>query len=101
MEIRDARILILGGSGLVGMAIARELLPLGPRALVICALTEREAREGVQALLPAAGDAVELVPEWGNLFAPRAIKDRARDDVLDDAQVRGALLEDLYGPLSQ
>ncbi|HEU4452886.1 MAG TPA: hypothetical protein VFR81_07490 [Longimicrobium sp.] len=101
MDIRDSRILILGGSGLVGMAIARELLRHRPASLVITALTERESTEAVDVLRAEAEHPVELAAEWGNLFAPKAIKDRGRGEVLDDAEVRGALLEDLYGALSQ
>jgi NAD(P)-dependent dehydrogenase (short-subunit alcohol dehydrogenase family) len=100
VDVRDSRIVILGGSGLVGMAIARELLPLKPALLVISALTEREAREGVEELAPLA-DGTELVPEWGNLFVPAWLKTAGRDTLLDDPEARGAMLDDLYGPLGE
>ncbi|HEX2211294.1 MAG TPA: hypothetical protein VHG93_26655 [Longimicrobium sp.] len=90
--------MILGGSGLVGMAIAREVLKLKPARLVITALTEAEVLEGVEALRPLAGDTV-LDSEWGNLFTPAAIKHAGRDHVLDDAGARGAMLDALFGPL--
>ena len=83
------------------MAIARDLLRLEPAAVVITALTEREARDAVEELAPLAGERVRLSAEWGNLFAPKAIKDRGRDALLDDAQVRGAMLDELFGPLNR
>ncbi len=46
MEIRDTRVLILGGSGLVGMAIARRMLRHQPARLTITALTKKETEEG-------------------------------------------------------
>lgn len=98
MDIRDSRVVILGGSGLVGMAIARELLPMKPALLVISALTRREAEEGAEELRPIAGETA-LVAEWGNLFAPLAFKDAGRDQLLDDPAARGAVLDELFGPL--
>ena len=98
MDIQGSRVMILGGSGLVGMAIAREVLTLRPARLVITALTEAEVLEGVEALRPLAGDTV-LDSEWGNLFTPAAIKHAGRDHVLDDAGARGAMLDALFGPL--
>jgi NAD(P)-dependent dehydrogenase (short-subunit alcohol dehydrogenase family) len=100
MDIQGSRVLILGGSGLVGLAIAREILPLEPAQVVIAALTEAEVREGIDALRPIAGNA-ELVAEWGNLFTPSALKHASRDTVLDDAQSRGAMLDALFGPLGE
>lgn len=99
MDIRDTRILILGGSGLVGMAIARELLPMRPSLLVISALTRREAEEGAEELRRDAPEGVEIVAEWGNLFVPLALKDAGRDRLLDDPAARAAMLDDLFGPL--
>ena len=50
MDIRGKNILMLGGSGLVGIAIARKLLPLRPARLAIAALRQDEAEEGVDTL---------------------------------------------------
>ncbi|HEU0014050.1 MAG TPA: hypothetical protein VFQ45_10225, partial [Longimicrobium sp.] len=49
-------------------------------------------------LRPIAGGA-ELVAEWGNLFVPAALKHAGRDHLLDDPAARGAMLDDLFGPL--
>ncbi|HEX5724078.1 MAG TPA: hypothetical protein VFX98_01360 [Longimicrobiaceae bacterium] len=100
MEIRGSRVLVLGGSGLVGMAIVRELLPLEPAVVVVSALTEREAAEAVEELAPLAGDRIRLVPAWGNLFAPAELKDHRRDALLDEPASRAALLDGLFGALS-
>ena len=100
MEIHGSRVLILGGSGLVGLAIARQVLALGPARLVITALTEGEVEEGLEALRPAAGG-TELLGEWGNLFTPAALRAASREQVLDDAESRGAMLDALFGPLSE
>ncbi|HEX8358798.1 MAG TPA: hypothetical protein VF613_01670 [Longimicrobium sp.] len=98
MDIKGSRILILGGSGLVGLAVARELFPHRPAMLVIAALSEGEAREGVEVLRADAGG-TELLAEWGNLFVPTALKDAPRDALVNDPAARGQVLDGLYGPL--
>ena len=98
MEIQGSRILILGGSGLVGMAIARKLMPLRPHSLVLSALTRGEVEEAVEELAEEAREhGVALLPEWGDVFLPRALKDRRRGDLLEDEETRASLLDDLYG----
>lgn len=102
MEIRAKKILILGGSGLVGMAVARELMQHAPATVAICGLTRDEAETAVADLLrdpQTHGVAVE--PEWGDLFLPEPLKDRRREDVLADRAGRAMLLDDLYGELNE
>ena len=89
--------MILGGSGLVGLAIARALLPLRPAQLVLSALTEREANDALAELQPHVRDGVELVGEWGNLFVPRALSGASRDQLLDVRENRATLVDDLFG----
>ena len=48
MDISGRRVLMLGGAGLVGRAIARQMLPFKPARLIVAALREDEAREGVE-----------------------------------------------------
>jgi hypothetical protein len=100
MEIRGARVLILGGSGLVGMAIAREMLPLRPALVVISGLTRAEVDEALDELREAADAAgVALTGEWGDIFVAESLKDRRRSDSLGEADARRLLLDDLFGPL--
>lgn len=97
MEIRGSRVVILGGTGLVGMSIARELLSHRPARIVVSGLTRGEADEALAELRgEAEGNGVEIVPAWGDLFVPLAIKDRSRPDILSDPDARALLLDDLY-----
>ncbi|MEW5927758.1 MAG: short-chain dehydrogenase [Gemmatimonadota bacterium] len=102
MEIRGSRILLLGGSGLVGTALARQLLPLKPALVVISGLTREEAEGGVAELArePDA-EGVEIVPEWGDIFLPAELKDIRRRDIVEDPRARAQILDDLLGPLSE
>lgn len=98
MEIEGRRILILGGSGLVGLAVARRLLSRGPRTIVIAALREDEARDGVDALAADAGE-VELIPEWGDVFLRAEHAAEGRGSILGDAKRTAELLDDIFGAL--
>ena len=100
MDINGRSVLILGGSGLVGMAVARELLAHQPASIALSALRQDEAEAAATELRAEAG-AVRVDADWGDLFAPEALKDRSRADVLADDAARGLLLDDLLGELSE
>jgi NAD(P)-dependent dehydrogenase (short-subunit alcohol dehydrogenase family) len=102
MDIRGKNILLLGGSGLVGLAIARELLPHSPARVVIAALRRDEAVDGVGELQghPDAGG-VEIVPEWGDIFLRPKRKDESRRAMLRTDDGRAEILDDLFGDLHE
>ena len=102
MDITGKSVLILGGSGLVGMAVAREILARNPAALTVCGLTRQEA-EAATAELEAEGSVPggsRLHSEWGDVFLPASMKDIGRRAVLDDVGLRARLVDDLYGELN-
>jgi len=72
MELRDRTAMILGGSGLVGHAVARRLLAAAPRRIVLVALFEEEVKATAEALEPYRGRAAIEV-EWGNVFVSAAL----------------------------
>ena len=101
MELSDRTVLVLGGAGLVGAAVARRMLPLGPSRMVLGSLRREEAEEAVADLAgEAAAAGVALEAAWGDLFVPAALKDRPRAEILADAEARRALVDDLYGELT-
>jgi NAD(P)-dependent dehydrogenase (short-subunit alcohol dehydrogenase family) len=101
MELQGRTILILGGAGLVGEAVARALLDHEPARIVVAGLTRDEAEESVAELrAESEGSATAIDPYWGDLFVPEAMKDRPRGEVLKDAESRTLLVDDLYGELT-
>jgi len=91
--------MILGGSGLVGQAVARRVLAQGPVRLVLVALTEDELRQAARALEPHRGDSrIEL--EWGNVFLPASVSRLERAAILADPEHRALLLQDVFGELT-
>ena len=99
MELRNATVVLLGGSGLVGHAVARRVLEKGPRRLVLVALFEEEARAAARALEPYRGSAAIEV-EWGNVFLPAAVARLERTALLADPAHRALVLDDLLGDLT-
>jgi hypothetical protein len=101
MEIRDTRVLILGGSGLVGMAIARRMLRHRPARLTITALTENETEEGFAELTELAAGGTEIARNWGDLMVATEFKDEPRHELVESPEKRRVLLDDIYGPLGR
>ncbi len=99
MELSGATVMILGGSGLVGHAVARRLLDRRPKSIVVVALTERETSEASAALRPIAGPTA-IATEFGNVYLPAALARADRATLTDDAATRRLLLEDVYGDLT-
>lgn len=94
MEIRDHTVLILGGSGLVGMAVARRLLDYKPSRIVLVALTADELRRA-KAELDEISGSTEIVAEWGNVFLPETVARLTRAEMLASKQHRRAVINDL------
>jgi NAD(P)-dependent dehydrogenase (short-subunit alcohol dehydrogenase family) len=99
MALRDETIMILGGSGLVGHAMARRLLEYGPRTLVLVALTEREVKDAAAALAPYQGDTVVLT-EFGDVYLPDELAQLPRGEVTEHDARRRLLLDHIYGDLT-
>jgi NAD(P)-dependent dehydrogenase (short-subunit alcohol dehydrogenase family) len=100
LDIRQKTVLILGGYGLVGQAVARRLVRERPRRMVLLSLRREEAEEAVAALAPEAGG-VALEPAWGDVFVFTDVKDRPRREAFADAAFRARLIDSLLDPLSE
>jgi len=99
MDIRGKSVLILGGYGLVGQAVARRLLQEQPREMTLLSLHRHEAEEATESLQSEAlGTALQAA--WGDVFAFTDVKDRPRREVFDDHALRRRLIESLIEPLS-
>jgi NAD(P)-dependent dehydrogenase (short-subunit alcohol dehydrogenase family) len=99
MDIQGKTALLLGGSGLVGLAVARALVPHRPGKIILTALTRGEVEPAVEEFR-AEAEGIEVAGEWGDMFWPESLKDRPRGDVMGDAEARSLLLDDLYGELT-
>lgn len=101
MEVKNRRILVLGGAGLVGMAVCRRLLVQRPAVLFVGSLDEASARDAVETLQSEFPDSESRIePVWGNLFVRAEYKDVDPRDLARDRTARKTLLRDLYDEMS-
>ena len=101
MDLRLRTVLILGGWGLVGSAIARALVRRGPRAIVVHSLRRNEAEEAVAALEAGHPEVpTRFLPAWGDIFVRAELKDRPRGELLRDRETRRVIIDDTMDELS-
>jgi hypothetical protein len=67
LNVENRKILVLGGGGMVGMAMSRELLERRPKEIQIHSLTMAESEDACRELAPLAGSAI-LTPSAGDIF---------------------------------
>lgn len=92
--------LILGGAGLVGLQVCRQVAStLQPKRIVVASLLERESREACESLEREFGPGISFVPAWGNLFVPTDLADLPRSEIIGDKAKRMQLMEWLYGDI--
>ncbi|MBT3218624.1 MAG: hypothetical protein HN348_05985 [Proteobacteria bacterium] len=94
--------LILGGAGLVGLQVCRQIAnQLSPKRVVLASLLKDQAVEACQVLEDEFGDTIAFVPTWGNLFVPTEMADLHRSEVLANKGLRRKLLRWLYGDFDE
>ena len=105
MEIEGKTVLVLGGAGLVGRAVCRQLMETRPSRLVIAARRRERAEQAVLHLRKDFPDAqFRLVPVWGDVFLRAAWQSEgltSRAAVIDDEQKRRQFIADILDPLNE
>lgn len=102
MDIKNKRVLVLGGFGLVGQAVIKRLMLEKPSHIVITSLRREEAESAVELFEELYKDSdTDFEPFWGNLFVREAWKDLPREQVLADTEMRERLVEDTLGDLTE
>jgi hypothetical protein len=100
MEVRDKSVMVLGGAGLVGIAVCRRLLEKEPKRLIVCSLLEQEVEQALSHLASRFPNCrTERIGVHGNLFVRTSLKDATRTEILGSAENRRAILEDVLRPL--
>lgn len=107
MEIRGKHVLVLGGYGLVGMAVCRQLVEHQPKRLIVASLRRHQAMSAVESLKAENPQSeVAFVPVWGDVLlraewqdGPSAVHPRI--PVLDDPIRRSRLVADVLEELDE
>ncbi len=76
-------VLILGGTGQVGMAVARKFASEGFRKIAITGLRKEEVEESLKILRNQYPD-TRFEGEYGNIFVRKDSREKSRDEVLEE-----------------
>jgi NAD(P)-dependent dehydrogenase (short-subunit alcohol dehydrogenase family) len=101
MDIKDRTALVLGGAGLVGRAVCRQLILAGAGRVLVGGLTEPEARTAAEDLARLHPESsTQLLPVWGNVFVRDSLAGLRPDQLRADGAARALLLADALEELS-
>ena len=96
---QDACFLILGGSGLVGRQIVRQICyQLNPEKIIIAALFEDEVKTYLEQARSEFPD-VEFIGAWGNIFVRDDFKLKSPTSLTEEKDSRETLYDDLFGDI--
>jgi hypothetical protein len=96
---RDQCVLVLGGAGLVGSQVVREISrELEPERIVVASLYRGEVREFVRDLRREFPQ-VDFVGVWGDVFVRDEFTMERRGRLLQSRSRRAALYDDLFGDI--
>jgi hypothetical protein len=103
MDIANKTVLVLGGFGLVGSAVARKLVPENPKKIIITSLFLSEAEEAVKKLneeFPGKGKDF-FTPYGGDIFVRDEFKFENRQNLLNDPAKRKIIIRDILDELGE
>ena len=103
MDIENKTVLVLGGFGLVGSAVARKLVSENPKRVIITSLKLSEAEDAVRKFekeFPNKGNEF-FVPWGGDIFVRNELRNLRRSEILEDSVKRNTLITDIMEELSE
>lgn len=103
MQIKGAKVLVLGGWGLVGSAICNKIMQHSPAKLTITSLRQSEAEDAVNQLRKAYPnvDPNMFEAKWGNIFTSLKYKDTNWGNVLSKSDSRKEAVSDIFDELDK
>ncbi|HVO75132.1 MAG TPA: hypothetical protein VMT35_13975 [Ignavibacteriaceae bacterium] len=102
MDIQGKTILVLGGFGLVGSAVARKLVHENPKKIIITSLRLSEAENAVEMLQKEFKDKEKgFFAAWGgDIFVRDKFRNINRAEIISDPARRKILMNDMVEELS-
>lgn len=100
MDIKGKRVMILGGWGLVGQAIAKQLLEEQPSELIVTSLRENEAHE-IRSILEnhPLNKGTKIISVHGDLFVREELSGSSKADIYSKPEQVELLIHDIYDDL--
>ncbi|NQV30774.1 MAG: short-chain dehydrogenase [Candidatus Marinimicrobia bacterium] len=100
MDIKGKSVMIFGGWGLVGQAIAKQLLEEHPSELIVTSLRKNEAEE-IQTILEnhPLNRGTKIVAVHGDLFVREELSFLSKADIYSKSEQVELLIHDIYDDL--
>ena len=100
MDIKGKRVMIFGGWGLVGQAIAKQLLEEQPSELVVTSLRQGEAEE-IEAILKShpLNKGTKIISVHGDLFVREELSNMSKAEIYSAPERVGLMIHDIYDDL--
>ncbi len=100
MDIRGRRVMIFGGWGLVGQAIAKQLLEEQPSELIVTSLRKNEAEE-IQTILEdhPLNQGTKIISVHGDLFVRDELSNLSKADIFSKPEQVELMIHDIYDDL--
>lgn len=94
-------VVIFGGGGLVGCQVARQIAEhIEPDNIVICALTEQEAKPVVEKLKKEFPNIKNITIEFGNLFVRESLSSKNRAEIISKDENLDTIFNDVFGNIT-
>ncbi|MFA6571636.1 MAG: short-chain dehydrogenase [Bacteroidota bacterium] len=102
MQIKNSKVLVLGGWGLVGSAICHKLMQYSPAKLIVSSLYKNEAEDAVRQLRKEYKNKNPkmFVAKWGNIFCRKEFENMQWGEVLNDKKMRKSAVNDILDELN-
>ncbi len=101
MDIQGKHVMIFGGWGLVGRAIAKQILDAKPASLVVTSLRSNEAEEIENILRNYPGNpGIDIHAESGDLFVREDLSTLSKSSIYGDPELMTHIIHDIYDDLS-
>jgi len=102
MILHGQRVMILGGTGQVGQAVALRMFREKPAQVILVGLTREEVETTLEVLEPDARKwGVSLRGVWGDIFARVEHQGLPRRRFLEDVELQKIIIQDVLGELSR
>jgi hypothetical protein len=102
MRIKNSKILVIGGWGLVGSAICKQLMKHNPSELIVTSLRESEVKEAVADLEKEFKNSdTKFTPFWGNIFTRNDWKDINPSELFNSEDSRNGFINDVFADLDE
>ncbi|MDA0987085.1 MAG: short-chain dehydrogenase [Bacteroidetes bacterium] len=102
MDIKNKKVLVLGGWGLVGTAVCRKLINEKPKQIILTSLLKKESLDAIKSLKNEFPKLPKnfFIPFWGNIFNRYKFKDLTKEEIISENNNREVYIGDILDEMT-